>query len=678
MKENGKFHVFLLFLTGILTSVMITMMWLGGSVNFKEFLSAGNVYDIQPARLQKNSARWSYDVEKEGYWLLKNRAGKRFILDRWKPTWKYLHITIRESSKDPLTGIVKYYGEDGKTTYQQPMEFHEGQNVILLNEEMPLTEMSIVFLGAQGEFVSFSEIRLSNAPLFSIIDFLKRFAAVFSGVMVILVVLVYLKHRFIKARKSDRALDLLLGSMQDVIRVSGDALGSRTGGRLYSHQRRSMRKFLFSLLIVWMMAGNVLGWLDDIVMFRYHVLVCVLLLFAVSLVSWEKPLKNQPLSGIYMRSWVCIWLGILLCDFFVYREMESAAGCAMFLAGSVFIFFWQNMAKPGRMFRDLMGALEITFFLATVYCMFFRMKLPAIDYNGMFKSPEELAMYGILMAIVFLSDMDGLLNKRIADAAAEGVKNTEKGMFTACLKNIVGGTIALFFVLRSSHTPGIFIFALIGILYLPILVVKLFRMGKRCRMLFVYIVTAAILAYACVAVVFISIKYVPEILDINVTYENELHLTDLQGNERKMFRLENPGSLIGVKTKDPIKLKIIWRDYVRRLNLFGHSGTEPIFYRMIQPYSGYLSMAYHHGIYILLPYIAFQIAVVSVGITYAFRKKGRGTIFPLFLGIAYVCFSFIANVEISWGHPLWLCFYLSVGWMGKIGIEENLGKEGLT
>ena len=80
MREDGKLHMFLLFLAGVLASVMIAMMWQGGSVNFQEFLSGGDVYDVSPMSLKQSTRKWAYDEAKQGYWLLKKKAGRYFDL----------------------------------------------------------------------------------------------------------------------------------------------------------------------------------------------------------------------------------------------------------------------------------------------------------------------------------------------------------------------------------------------------------------------------------------------------------------------------------------------------------------------------------------------------------------------------------------------------------------------
>ena len=662
MGKRRKLHIFLFLLAGALVSVMLVMMRLGGSVNFQEFISAGRVYDVEPARLRMGSQNWYYERENGGHRLLSDKAMIRYRPSDTVQTWSFLYITVRELSKEPVNGILRYYDGENEKILEQPITLMQGQNMIQMDSTLPIRIFGIVILDAEGEFISISDMQIRTAPTwFSVPHFLELFAVALAGIYALMAVLLVigrvLRAKIPGARYGLRILRLLLETMQDVIKVFGDFLGKRMGGKLYPCQRESVRKFLFSLLFVWMMVGNAAGWLVSRQMYRYHVLVCALLLLFISFVSWEKPLRNMYWRGPLMKSWLLLWLGIILCDFFVVRELESIVGYAMFLAGSVFIYFWRNMQKPGQMLQDLLEALEITFFLGVGFCMVFRGKLPAVDYNGIFLSSEELAMYAVLMAVVFLAEMDRVIGGR--------------GGFVSYVKNITGGAISVFLLLRSGHLPGIVIFLLLGILYLPLLARKLYKKAEKWRAVLLYVMAAAILAYACTCLVFISTKYLPQLLGLDVQYEDELLVTRLEGEQRELYLMEFPQSLDGVRTKEAAKLPIIWRTYARRLNLFGHGGQQKVFRRGIAPYNGYLSMAYQHGIFILLPYAALQIMFAAYGFTCFFRKKGGKNIYLLFLGIVYPCFCLCANVEISWGHPLWLCYYLSVGYLGRMETEKN-------
>lgn len=655
MKDKRKLHMFLCILIAALMSLMLVLMHMGGSVNFQEFMSAGRVYDVEPVKLQMSSRGWLYESQNQGHRLQKNKAMIRFSASDTVQTWEYLYITVRWLSKEPLEGVLRYYdGEDSKVL-EQPIMLTQGRNMIRLDSTIPMRIFGITIFDAKGEFISVSDIQIRTTPSwFTIPYFLKLFAVALAETLALLVVITSI-YRLIRAQLPGGRYGLrgewLLDSMQDVIRVFGNFLGKQMGGRLYPHQRESVRIFLFSLLFVWMMFGNIAGWLANTQMYRYHVLICALLLLAISFVSWERALQNQNWSGPLMVSWLCIWLGMILCDFFVVRKIESVTGYAMLIVGSVFLYFWQNMQRPDRMIRDMMEALEVTFFLSAAYCFFFRGKLPAVDYNGMFRSSEELAMYAVLMAVVFLTELDWAL---------EGQKG-----FSSYVKNITGGAASLFFLLRSGHLPGILIFLLIGILYIPIFAGKLYRQTAKIRTFFC-IIAAAIVAYACTCILFIGTKYVPQLLGMDVAYEEELLVTWLEGEQREQHLLQNPQSLLGVRSKQLANLPIIWRTYGRRLNLFGHSGGQKVFRRDIAPYSGYLGMAYQQGLFILLPYVLFQVLVVVLGMKCLLQKCSGKNVFLFFLGITYLCFCFCANTERCWGHPLWLCYYLSAGYLGRM------------
>ncbi len=665
MGKRGKLHIFLFILAGALISVMTVFMELGGSVNFQEFMSAGRVYDVEPEQLTKSTEGWLYDWQEGGYFLQSNRAFMRYYLSSPDRGFNYLYVMVEELSQESVKVVVRYYNGYNLRVFKEPITLKQGMNIIELDGRVPVQSLVFVVHDAKGEFISISSIQARTTPSrFTLPHFLSLFGVTLAGALAVLLVITLL-YRFICVIYFPEGIGgfyWLLDSMQDSVRIFGDLLGRRMGGKLHPRQRRSVRRFLFCLLLAWMMVGNVAGWLGSAQSCRYHLLACVALLLAISFVSWERPLQNPYWRGALMKSWLFIWLGIVLCDFFVVRKVESLTGYAMLIAGSVFIYFWQNMKEPGQMFGDLLKALEITFLLGLAYCVLFRAKLPAVDYNGMFANAEELAMYAVLMAIVFLTELDG---------AIKGKKG-----FAPYVKCISGGAAALFLLWRSGHKAGMVIFALLGALYIPILAARLRRTARKWR-LSLQIAAAAAFALPCICALFLGIKHVPQMLGMDISYENELLVTELEGEQREQYLLQFPQSLDGVRTKEAGKLTIIWRAYARRLNLFGHSGGQEAFRRKVSPYNGYLGMAYQHGIFILLPYLAFQVLALAVSIKCVIQKRGSKNVCLLFWAIAFTCFCFCANVEISWGHPLWLCYYLSAGYFGCVEAKKDLGKEGL-
>ena len=224
-----------------------------------------------------------------------------------------------------------------------------------------------MILDGQGEFISISAIQIRTTPSwFTIPHFLKLFVPIFLVVMAVLIVFVHYGHKFFR-KKSMEESHVLVDILQNFMQIMGDFFGSRIGGGLSQEQRKTMRRFLFSLLFVWMLIGNVTGWLKDLQVYRFHILICAILLITIAFVSWEQPLVKQQWNRKIMVSWLWLWGGMIVCDLFIVKDLQSAAVYAMFFSGTVFVFVWQNMDKPDKMLYDLMASLEITFFIGILY-----------------------------------------------------------------------------------------------------------------------------------------------------------------------------------------------------------------------------------------------------------------------------------------------------------------------
>ncbi len=669
MKAKSKSQKFMIVLVAILISVMLVMMRMGGSINFNEFMSADRVYDISPTELQKESSTWSYDKEKKGYWLLSDKAPIRYYLDGHERAWNYLYITVNRLSTEALEGVLKFFDKDGKKAAEQIFSLTKGKNMIVLDGDIPMEKLGIVILDGQGEFISISAIQIRTTPSwFTIPHFLKLFVPIFLVVMAVLIVFVHYGHKFFR-KKSMEESHVLVDILQNFMQIMGDFFGSRIGGGLSQEQRKTMRRFLFSLLFIWMLIGNVTGWLKDLKVYRFHILICAILLITIAFVSWEQPLVKQLWNRPIMVSWLWLWGGMIVCDLFIVKDLQSAAVYAMLFSGTVFIFVWQNMDKPDKMLYDLMASLEITYFIGILYCVFFRMKKPAIDYHGMFRSSEELAMYAVLMEIVFFTKIHWMFDKDLHRLE----QRNKRREFYCCLKNIFGASASLFFVLRSNHLPGIITYLLISSLFVVISLRKINGDFTKYRKLFLYFAVAVIFAYLGVCVIYVGTKYLPGYLNLDLEYQQEVYLTKLTEEDKKLFALQYPESMKHVQTKEKERLPIIWQNYARRLNLFGHNKDLKVFRHKNPAYSGYLYMGYYYGIFMLVPYIMFQFTMLSVALKDMLLERKRRTAGILFLGvgIAYLCFAVCSNIENPWGHPLWLCYHLSVGYLGARHIRES-------
>lgn len=680
MKEKKKLSIFIVFFAGILLSTMAAMMRIGGNVNLKEFMSAGRVYDFSQATFKKNSDTWLYLPEENGYQLISSKASKGFKISGKIQTWEYLYINVDKLSQPSVNAVIVYNAKDRSKIAEQPVELTEGQNIVLLNPTIPMYRLSIKILDAEGAFISISSMQIRTTPSwYTPQHFLKLFFAAFAVFLAVVIPFLYIRKKYFGKRKKKWRYNGLLDILQDSFQLAGNYFGKQVGGKLSEGQRESFRKFFFCLLFAWMFTGNVLNWISNGEMYRYHVLGCVLMILAISFVSWEKPLKKISWENPLIVSWLILWLGVAASDFLVVVDWGMTGG-VMLLAGSFFFFFWQNMEHPYRMIQNILTALEFTFLVGTVYCMIFRMKKPAVDYNGLFRSPEESAMYAVLMLCVFLVEMDEFIKKevRVSEKVREFWEKRE--LYVVFTKNITGLAVSLYFVWRSKCIPGYAAVGIIGLLFIW-RQIKRFITIRSCWILFLRYAAAGIAALVVVCILHISTKYLPEKLGTDVNYEQELLLTGLSDDMWETFLIVNPDAADGVRQKEDMEIPVIWRNYVRRWNLLGNTAGIWVFREKVPAYSGYINIAYQSGIFILLPYVVYQITMIGTALKKSRqeekgRVRGNGGFWCLLTGVSYLCFCFFGNVDVVWGHPLWLSFYLAAGYLSKDSAKESLKGNG--
>ncbi len=664
MKIEKRFCMFLFFLTGILLSVMVVFMRLGGAINLEEFMSAGRVYDFSRSELTKNSSTWIYQPEEGGYRLSEDNAVNRYKLNGKEDAWGFLYIDVENMSVPFMEGMLEYYNAGKEKVAEQEIRLTGGRNALELAADVPMYKMSIRILNEKGEFLSISSMQIRTGPSwYTGKHFVELFAVCFMGFLAISGGLLYLKKKLPVNRKMPdvyRLIDLL----QSMFQLLGDYFGKRTGGTLRTGQRKAMRKLLFGLLLSWMIIGNALNWTNSMEMYRYHVFVCMVLLVLLALVTWEKPLQKISWKTPCMVCWLLLWGGMIISDFFVIKNWELT-GQVMFFTGSFLIFFWQNMTQPRDMLRDFLDALELVFLAGTIYCMLFRMKRPAIDYNGLFRSSEEFSMYGAFMWCMFLAELDNLIKEDTG--LSNGMKQKKKYSTVSYMKYITGAAISFYFVLRSNCIAGFAVSAVGGAFVLFRQLGNLKQLREHTGKLLKSTGLGAVMAVLAVSAVHIAIKQLPQFLNLNITYENEHLITGLSDEDYIDYFTIYPEEAEGVKRKQDMEYGTIWRSYIRRWNLFGHSEQPSVFRKRSPAYSGYIAISYGAGLFILVPYIGYQVALLCRSGKIFFRRKEscqyiyQKDSLILLTGIVYISFCIWGNVDVVWGHPLWLSFYLVAG-----------------
>ena len=244
-------------LLGLLLCYSAVMMHIGGSFNIRELLSSGRVYDFTREELQQSSSNWQYSEEEQGYWIQKNKALKKWKIEKKATGWSFLYLNVKEMSAESMDIRIIYYNKAGEKVIEQPHVLTKGENIVILQypgEE--LYRMGIRIYGAKGQFLSIQSMQLrENARGFSVQRFGKLMAVSYLGFLAALAVFWQFWKRVRKRTLGGSSLEML----QEVYQILIEDICRWVHKRTSSKGRIVSRKLLWCFLFQWMTAANVLG-----------------------------------------------------------------------------------------------------------------------------------------------------------------------------------------------------------------------------------------------------------------------------------------------------------------------------------------------------------------------------------------------------------------------------------
>lgn len=658
----AKLKIFVCLLAGALLCAMVSILYMSENFNLDRFFSPGVVYDFPQKDLRKPSKSWVYDEENGLYQLAGDDALNKYLLNGKAKKWKYLYLTISSMDVPQMEGAIVYYTKENARVYEQPVTLSKGENMVALVDHIPIKRMGIRILNQGGENLSISSMQIRTTPnRFPLKRCMKVFSAAYIGFLVFFGCIVYYnkKHPWTVQVNGYRFVE----NLQYVFQIFGDGFGRRVKGKLTEKQKNLGQIAALAGVFLIMVIGNGLNWTKK-ADFRYYALGCLALLVLFGILSWRKPWKNVNWKHPLAAAWLCLMIGMVISDFFVNKGYGLVS--SMFLVcGSFFIFSLNHSESQHKAAYHIMKALEFIFPIVCLYCMVFRRKKIGISYNGPFRSPEDLAMYASLMVSVFLTELDALFYQVVSE------KEKKASKYCACYA--AGAAASLYFVLRAEEPMG----------YLATLLVAgcfCWRQAKRypnilseVKKAFPDIVKWGAVAVVTVCLIHCSVKYIPSLLNTEVEYKKETLVTGKDDEAKERFQALEP-DLARAKQREDRELPVIWKNYLRKINLMGNPGAVQVFREKTPAYNGYVYMMYRYGIFILVPYVVFQICMVG----FAIQKirdgaaKGQlqtdGAFWMSLVVLIFLCFCIAGNVEALLGNPLWFCFYLgSAIWFAESG-----------
>lgn len=651
MNNYKKTGIFLILLTGLLTCLMASMLYLGGGVNLKCFLGAEQVYDFPERDLTKDSKGWEYHGDAKGYSIVKANAVNKYRVDRKAGTWKCLYVTIDQMNVAAIPASLEYYDKEMELLAEQPISLSLGENIIFMNEDIKVTYIGIRIRDAKGTFFSIQSMQTrSEVSGFTPERFAKAMTASYGTFLLLFAAGMLWQSRTGKKPKLHTGNNVFLSVLQSLYRIPGDFFGERVKRRVKGRQRNRLLRSLFCMMFLWIMISNVIA-LDEGEAYRYFVLVCGIFLLLEAVVMWERPLVEINWSNPLALSWCGLWVLVIISDIFVDAGNKFIGYFMLFAAGFL-IFVWNQMERPRVVLELMAEALEINFGLAVVFCMVFRQKKTAVYYNGIFGTSEEMAMYSLLMFAIFLVKLLGMFEK--------------KGMLKFWVLYGSGAAVSLYFVLCSGGLTAYIALAVTAAAALGMTSWRYIRQKKHLGRMFVQqlgklLVTAGAAALLTAAV-HMAVEQLPGLLGTDMAIQEEQLISALSSEELSLYQTVLPEELEDVVSWDTLKVDMYQKSYARMLGLVGNISQLYVYREPVSPYNGYLAVMYRYGIYAVIPFLLYQIYGVYAAAANCKGKDGKEYLWILLVNIIYIVFCIGGNAGIALENPLVWCFFLMNGY----------------
>ena len=627
---------------GLVLGVMAAFMSMGVGTSLNDFLKAGAVYDFLDNQLQKSTPKWQYDSENGYFAITGKNATKKFKMFGSKYRWNYLYVTVGKMNVESQFLELRYYDKKTNQIGMQEICFRQGENVIQLNAELEAYKFGFVLPEAEGVCFSLDSMQLrEKLPAYSKTKFFIVFGSVFVVVTAGSILFFY---------KTEK---------RDTVKIPGELLGyiyENMAGIGRSRQKKwkkkdcsVIRRILFGSLILLGIFSDVLEWDQNDTGYRYPLLIAAVLLVLAGIFCREKAQKHVKWQSALACSWYGIWTIMIISDFFAGNRRHFL-GYVMIFAAGFFIYMWSRMADPKQIWKELWETLEIIFVMSVIYCLFFRPKLLAVQYNGIFNNAEKSAMFALLMVILFFSQLE-----LFARAEYRG------GRVYFVVTELA---LAVYLVLRAESPVGYAALAVITALFLGRIIVNRHPWNKWIRSLKLQAVLAILCAGVIAGGFHMGIKVVPQTLGTACAYENEQKTTRETDEILNSLAQYDPAALEGVTKEADIPKNVIWKNALRHLNLFGNQKMLNVYWEKTQIYNAYIDMAYRYGILILVPFLLYLCCIIFIGVS-SFSGKERTHTFSFWMFgvcIIFLLFSVGGNIWDYVTHPLWICMFLGTGY----------------
>lgn len=311
MRENGTSIVrrYLWLMTGIVIAIAGSLMWMSHSMDIGNLMDQQHIYDFSKEQIQEASS-----IQK-----LSSKKG-----------WKYLRI----EAETPTDCRITLYDKHQNVLWEQQNTAAAGTNLFEITYGDKFKYISIE---TDGAVIDKMQLRM-DTNLFRPAVFLPGCVLLFAGYLLISIPFLIRKKR--SATEEQIGVVLLQKLYGDVGNAAGKWVYARTAGRGV----RICRAVCFAALFLQ-------GMVPEVGRFR-GLLVC-LLLFVITLLTWERELRPVEWNRTVAFAFVLFCSYLCVSDFMVSKSLKFI-GYVLLFAFGFFYFVWNQMEHRQEMLFDML------------------------------------------------------------------------------------------------------------------------------------------------------------------------------------------------------------------------------------------------------------------------------------------------------------------------------------
>ena len=559
--------------------------------------------------------------------------------------WKYLYLDLESASFSEAPFEIQAYNTEGPVGDSVRLNLNSGFNEIKLNG----FECNAVQIKAVGNkqisfIVRIMELREQKLT-FSMSKYLQYVAMIFSGFMILAVLVIALFRR----KKWHIDWYAPIDFLQDVYISFGNHM-LPLSRKIKSRTKHGLRIAALVCWMFWIMftynIGKYLlsGW------FKYNVLLFCIVMLLIAISMLEKPLQKQNWNMPLVHLW--FWLSIAMCisEFFISKRFCMIGYVNLTVFGFYYLV-WGNLEKKESVLQEIMSAFKAAFLFSFIFTLLARPRNPLQGLTGHTWNPN---IYGIFCGIVLLTFLASVRN----DLLQKDCKKIK------LVIDIIGAMASLSFVLLAGSRAGILL-VIPGLLfflaeYISCLRRKVLGWGKGiCGLAAACLIFGAVHVFLSWGTIHLPIVQVVFSWDSDIPNETVKSMIAV-GMETPTFQNI---MFSETATRFLTGRNLYWAEYLRNINFLGHEYYPSMWGGARTPHNGILGIIYRYGILTAVPYILMFVNVCVIAFREYIRTRKEASMGFYFwicaIGIS-LCM-LIENFERPFLATEWLWWYWCLG-----------------